>query len=85
TSNGLAPTGHVQAFSFRVAGPVRDMQTSAAGLSRPTGTLDTFRPAPPVSTLDAVAQHRVALPHISHISNVQHVRASPAQAPSSRP
>ncbi|AKC68962.1 CheR family methyltransferase [Pandoraea oxalativorans] len=67
TSNGLAPTGHMQAFSFRVAGPVRDVKTSA-GPSRPTGTLDAFRPAPPASALDAVAQHRVALPHVSHIS-----------------
>ncbi|VVD84366.1 CheR-type MCP methyltransferase [Pandoraea aquatica] len=67
TSNGLAPTGHVQAFSFRVAGPVRDVQTSAAGLSRPTGTLDAFRPTPPVSALDAVTQHRVTSPHVSHV------------------
>jgi len=82
TSNGLAPTGHVQAFSFRVAGPVRDVQTSAAGPSRPTGTLDTFRPAPPVSAFDAVAQHRVALPHISHISHVSPLPSSAqAQAP----
>ncbi|MFK0377078.1 CheR family methyltransferase [Pandoraea sp. NPDC090278] len=81
TSNGLAPTGHVQAFSFRVAGPVRDVQTSA-GLSRPTGTLDAFRPAPPVSALDAVAQHRVALPHISHVSHVSPLPSSAqAQAP----
>lgn len=78
TSNGLAPTGHVQAFSFRVAGPVRDVRTPAS-LSRPTGTLDAFRPAPPVSAFDAVAQHRVALPHISHVP------PSPAQAQSPLP
>ncbi|VVE69685.1 CheR-type MCP methyltransferase [Pandoraea anapnoica] len=80
TSNGLAPTGHVQAFSFRVAGPVRDVRTSAAGLSRPTGTLDAFHPSLPVSALDAVAQHRVALPHVSHISHVSPSSAH-AQAP----
>lgn len=89
TSNGLAPTGHVQAFSFRVAGPVRDVQTSAPGQSLPTGTLDAFRPAPPVSALDAVVQHRVALPHISHTSHISHIShishssppSSQAQAP----
>lgn len=60
TSNGLAPTGHVQAFSFRVAGPVRDVTATPTGTARPTGTLEAFRAAPPVSAVGAVAQQRMS-------------------------
>ncbi|VVE02935.1 putative biofilm formation methyltransferase WspC [Pandoraea pneumonica] len=59
TSNGLASTGHVQAFSFRVAGPVRDVTSTLAGASPLTGTLATFNAQSPAGMFDAVAQRRV--------------------------
>uniref|UniRef100_A0A0H3WVN6 CheR-type methyltransferase domain-containing protein n=1 Tax=Pandoraea faecigallinarum TaxID=656179 RepID=A0A0H3WVN6_9BURK len=45
TNNGLAPTGHVQAFSFRVAGPVSDVV--AAGMASAGASVRSFGPPPP--------------------------------------
>lgn len=73
TSNGLTSTGHIQAFSFRVAGPVRDadaMTTSTAGASHLTGTLEAFRPAPPVNAVRAIAQQRTQPTHVKHTEHV---------------
>ncbi|VVD78825.1 CheR family methyltransferase [Pandoraea anhela] len=71
TSNGLAPTGHVQAFSFRIAGPVRDVTVPPAGSTRPTGTLATFHVAPPVSPIEAVTQQRTPSQHVAHVDGVR--------------
>ncbi|MCI3207226.1 MULTISPECIES: CheR family methyltransferase [Pandoraea] len=82
TSNGLAPTGHVQAFSFRVAGPVRDVKVPPAGTSRPTGTLETFRASAPHSPVDAIAQHRPT--HAVQVAHVAHAAPAAAAASSVR-
>ncbi|VVD92576.1 CheR family methyltransferase [Pandoraea soli] len=66
TSNGLASTGHVQAFAFRVAGPVRDVVPPPAGVSRMAGTLESFNPMPPVSAVDAVVQRRAEGRLVAH-------------------
>ncbi|VVD90191.1 CheR-type MCP methyltransferase [Pandoraea eparura] len=58
TSNGLTSTGHVQAFAFRVAGPVRDVVPVPTGVSRIAGTLASLNATPPASSIDAVAQRR---------------------------
>ncbi|WP_087721835.1 CheR family methyltransferase [Pandoraea sp. PE-S2T-3] len=57
TSNGLSSTGHVQAFSFRLAGPQRDVTSSPVGAAPLTGTLSTFSTQSPTRTFDAI-QHR---------------------------
>ncbi len=66
TSNGLTSTGHVQAFAFRVAGPVRDVVPPPAGVSRIAGTLESFNTMPPVSAVDAVAQRRAEGRLVAH-------------------
>ncbi|MGC7529793.1 CheR family methyltransferase [Pandoraea pneumonica] len=79
TSNGLASTGHVQAFSFRVAGPVRDVTPTLAGALPLTGTLATFNTQPSTSTFDAVAHRRV------HVAQVKAAVPGRPLIPASRP
>lgn len=67
TSNGLTSTGHVQAFAFRVAGPVRDVVPPPAGVSRIAGTLESFNMMPPVSAVDAAAQRRAEGRFVAHV------------------
>lgn len=90
TSNGLTSTGHVQAFAFRVAGPVRDVVPPPAGVSRIAGTLESFNTMPPVSAVDAVAQRRAEGRFVAHVGLTdtpaplqarQNVVAKPPAAP----
>ncbi|WP_353191559.1 CheR family methyltransferase [Pandoraea pnomenusa] len=88
TTNGLTSTGHVQAFSFRVSGPVRDVVTPVATASRFTGTLDTFNVSPPANMVDAFAHRHTPLPHVTHTTHTTHtthaaLAAAPAPATAS--
>lgn len=79
TSNGMTTTGHVQAFSFRVTGPVSDVAPASAGMSplgasHVAGTLDAFSPVLPASTVDATAHRRTQAFHVAHVP------AGPARA-----
>lgn len=79
TSNGMTSTGHVQAFSFRVTGPVSDVAPLPAAASRVAGTLAPFSPAPPVSAVDAAAQRRTQATHVAHASPVRAFSPLPAR------
>ncbi len=82
TSNGMTSTGHVQAFSFRVTGPVSDVvpavASAAAGVPRVAGTLDAFSPAPPASAVDAIAQRRTPAIHVAHVGAARTLAPLPA-------
>ena len=71
TSNGLTSTGHIQAFSFRVAGPVRDTAPVPASASRVAGTLDSFSTVAPVSSVGAIAQRRTHGAQVAHAGPAQ--------------
>jgi len=75
TSNGLSSTGHVQAFSFRLAGPQREVTSTPAGAAPLTGTLATFSAPSPTRTFDAI-QHRRG-----HAAQVTPSFLSPSAAP----
>jgi chemotaxis protein methyltransferase WspC len=79
TSNGLTSTGHAQAFSFRVAGPISDTAPTAANVSRVPGTLDpvsAVRPADGPRAVGAVLQRRT---HITQVAPLPHALTTSAR------
>lgn len=87
TSNGMTSTGHVQAFSFRVTGPVSDVvpATATAAVSRAAGTLDAFGATPRTSAVDAIAQRRAPANHAVPAGAARTFAASPPALSSASP
>ncbi|MGD1325119.1 CheR family methyltransferase [Pandoraea pnomenusa] len=83
TSNGMTSTGHVQAFSFRVAGPVRDVTPPAPGAPRFTGTLDTFSTTAPANAMAAFAQRLTASGHVAPTAPLAPVAPPASSSPAS--
>ncbi|APD13273.1 CheR family methyltransferase [Pandoraea pulmonicola] len=85
TSNGLISTGHAQAFSFRVAGPISDTAPTAANVSRVPGTLDPVSAVLPAGspgtfgTLGAVSAVLQRRTHITQVAQLPHAHTSSAR------
>ncbi|VVE17584.1 CheR family methyltransferase [Pandoraea fibrosis] len=66
TSNGMTTTGHVQAFSFRATGPVKDVIVPPAGMARAPQALAASGVTRAAPVVDTIAQRPPQSVHVAH-------------------